>query len=50
MATTKKRPSARAKMRFMDLPLRKNPRAGSLGWAIKIDEGVLKLNPQPLPP
>lgn len=50
MASTKKKVTARAVVRFMDLPSRKNERGASSGWGLKIDYGILKPNSQSLPP
>ena len=50
MASTKKKVTARAVVRFMDLPTKKTSREGASGWGIKIDYGILKLNTQSAPP
>jgi hypothetical protein len=50
MASAKKKTKARTVVKFRDLKSKKNLKGGSQRWGLKIDYGVLKLNPQPLPP
>jgi hypothetical protein len=50
MASTKRKAKTRTVVRFMDLPSRKNPRGGKSVLGIKVDYGMLKLNPQHVSP